>query len=131
MAGLDAKITWDLSDFDRLRQNVPSVSLVIKDALDEWAEKVLEESKRLVPVQTGELQKSGEVVKTAIIGNMSPKVEIIYTAEYALTIHEDLTLKHPNGGQAKYLEQPMTDHQGELVETIKKRIYELIMGKNG
>ena len=127
MAGLDAQIVWDLSDFDRLRRNIPNVSLVIKDALDEWAEKVLRESKELVPVQTGNLQKSGEVVKSTPVGNEIPKVEIIYKADYALTIHEDLTLNHPNGGQAKYLEQPMTDHQYELVETIKKRIVELIM----
>jgi hypothetical protein len=131
MASLDAKITWDLSDFDRLRRNIPSVSLVIKDALDEWADRVLEESKKLVPVKTGELQKSGEVIKTAIIGNMTPSVEIAYTADYALTIHEDLTLEHPNGGQAKYLEQPMLEHQDEIVQAVERRIYELLMGKNG
>ena len=127
MAGLDAQIVWDLSDFDRLRREIPNVSLVVKDALDEWAERVLAESRRLVPVQTGNLRDSGEVVKTAILGNMAPSVEIAYTADYALTIHEDLALNHPNGGQAKYLEQPMSQHQDELVQAVQKRIYELIM----
>lgn len=32
--------------------------------------------------------------------------EVVYTAPYAVYVHEDLTARHPRGGQAKYLEQP-------------------------
>lgn len=32
--------------------------------------------------------------------------KVSYNTPYAAKIHEDTTLNHPNGGQAKYLEQP-------------------------
>lgn len=32
-----------------------------------------------------------------------------FSAKHATRIHEDLEMRHPNGGQAKYLEQPMRE----------------------
>lgn len=37
-----------------------------------------------------------------------------FTAPYAIYQHENLEYKHPNGGQAKYLEQPAKARQQEL-----------------
>ena len=126
---MDGKIVWDFSDFDKLRAKIPKLSLITKDALDEWAEKVLYESQQLVPVDTGALQESGQVVKTDIIGNQMPMVEIVYDEPYALYIHEDLSLEHPNGGQAKYLEIPMTEAEPELARTIAERVVDLFMNE--
>lgn len=36
----------------------------------------------------------------------SAKVEVSYSAGYAVYVHEDLTANHPRGGSAKYLEAP-------------------------
>lgn len=33
-----------------------------------------------------------------------------YSANYALHVHENLEMKHPNGGQAKFLEQPAREN---------------------
>jgi hypothetical protein len=41
-------------------------------------------------------------------------VHVGFTAEYALHVHENLQVKHTNG-QAKYLEQPFREMQGELI----------------
>lgn len=79
-------------------------------ALYEVANDVMGESKRLVPVDTGALKGSGYVSEPRVeLGKI--EVEIGYggpAAQYAVRQHEDLTLNHPNGGQAKFLEQPLT-----------------------
>ncbi len=42
-----------------------------------------------------------------------------YTAPYAVFVHENLVVKHKSPTQAKYLEQPAREKQGELAESIK------------
>lgn len=38
--------------------------------------------------------------------------------EYAARQHEELTWRHPEGGQAKYLEAPARDNAGELMDIV-------------
>lgn len=45
-------------------------------------------------------------------------VEVSFTAEYAIFVHEDLAANH-TVGQAKYLEQPAREMRGYLVNMIK------------
>jgi hypothetical protein len=47
-------------------------------------------------------------------------VVVGYTQKYAIYVHEDMEAEHPNGGQAKYLEQPMRQlvNSGELAKII-------------
>jgi hypothetical protein len=75
------------------------------------AEVLLEKSQPLVPVEYGDLKASGHVKQG------DDGAAVIYDAEspegypYGIRVHEDLSLNHPNGGQAKYLEQPLhTEH---------------------
>lgn len=79
-------------------------------ALYEVANEVMAESKRLVPVDTGALKGSGYVSEPRVeLGKV--EVEIGYggpAAAYAVRQHEDLSYAHPGGGQAKFLEQPLT-----------------------
>lgn len=42
-----------------------------------------------------------------------------YSAPYAMRIHEDLEMVHPNGGQAKYLEQPIAEMKDELAAMVR------------
>lgn len=79
-------------------------------ALYEIGNEVMAESKRLVPVDTGALKGSGYVTAPAVDGGKI-EVELGYggpAAQYAVRQHEDLSLRHPGGGQAKFLEQPLT-----------------------
>lgn len=41
---------------------------------------------------------------------------------YAIRQHEDLTLSHPNGGQAKFLEQPAREKRPEMRALIEKKL---------
>lgn len=71
------------------------------------AEVILAASQPLVPVDKGDLKASGRVEDSGI------GAAIVYDAAspegypYGIKQHEDLTLHHPNGGQAKFLEAPM------------------------
>lgn len=42
-----------------------------------------------------------------------------YTANYAVYVHENLQVRHPTG-QAKFLEQPLREHRGDLMAIIRK-----------
>ena len=58
-----------------------------------------------------------------------PSVAVGYTAKYAVYVHEDLEANHPNGGQAKYLEQPAREkHEilANIVATAVKRGVSLV-----
>lgn len=85
-----------------------------------FATKVLNESKKIVPIDTGSLRNSGRVSGEKISADVV-EVEISYGgagAEYAAIVHEDMTMDHspskltavtkrPRRGQAKYLETPV------------------------
>jgi len=77
------------------------------------AEHLLDVSQTLVPREFGELERSGEVVKVpgghSVQYGGNPSEPII-----AIVQHEDLTLQHPNGRQAKYLESPMLTEIGTI-----------------
>jgi hypothetical protein len=68
-----------------------------------WAEHVLEESRAIVPLDEATLQRSG--VASVDPGSLSAAVS--YDTVYAVRQHEDTTLRHPGGRQAKYLEKPL------------------------
>lgn len=71
------------------------------------AEQLLTESQALVPVDTGDLKDSGRVTQHGSKATVSYDVLSPDGYPYGIRQHEDLTLHHPNGGQAKFLEQPM------------------------
>lgn len=63
------------------------------------AEQILEVSQRLVPVDTGYLKSTGKIVKNSI-GTYS----VVYTAPYAVYVHEIIDNWHDFPTQAKFLE---------------------------
>lgn len=78
-------------------------------ALYEEANRIFNESQALVPVDTGALRSSGQVTLPQQ-GASGVQVTIGYggaAAPYAIYVHERMELNHPNGGQAKYLEEPV------------------------
>lgn len=44
---------------------------------------------------------------------------VVYTAPYAIFVHEDLQIKHANG-QAKYLEQPLRENTSKMSAMVKE-----------
>lgn len=99
-------------------------------------------SQRLAPVNMGDLQGSAFTVvgwKGDISQNTSAdknpkskrastphpkKMEAIvgFTEPYALRQHEEMGYNHPQGGQAKYLEQPLNENIGKYTKDIGDEI---------
>ena len=49
----------------------------------------------------------------------SYRVAVGYEAPYAIFVHENLEANHPNGGQAKFLEEPARTERNAMARIIK------------
>lgn len=78
------------------------------------AEHVLAESRRIVPLEEGTLERSG----TATVDESALTAAVAYDTPYAIRQHEDLGQRHAPGRSAKYLERPFA----EQAETVKALI---------
>jgi hypothetical protein len=97
-----------------------------------WAEHVLEQANRVVPVQEGTLRLSGahhgpEVVGGDVCGAVSYSTGADADGqEYAVVQHENLTFQHSAGRTAKYLETPLNASraigQAIVAREIKKAL---------
>jgi hypothetical protein len=116
-----------LSGLDKLVQQVdrgirPQQALA--RAVYAEATTVLNESKKIVPVDDGYLKNSGKVEAP----NISPKetsVEVTYggaAAPYALYVHEDPDARHAPGKTYKYLEIPAMAHADKFTRGVKERL---------
>lgn len=72
------------------------------------------EAQRRVPVDTGNLKGSAFTRKDP---NNDRVVETGFNAAYAIFVHENLEAHHDNG-EAKYLENAVTNKQDEVVKAI-------------
>lgn len=80
------------------------------------------ESQKIVPVETSILKNSAH---TRMVGTgMDVAAIISYGTDYAMYVHENLEARHKPGKQAKFLEQPLRDHQERLREIIAQAIRE-------
>lgn len=109
---------WDIEEINLLISDFPIRAISVgADALTKIAYFIFAASQDVVPYDTGALSDSGEVGDPDLTAD-SVTVEIGYGNEdvkYAIIQHEDMEYSHPNGGQAKYLEQPCM----EAVATIE------------
>ena len=85
--------------------------------LQDGAKKVLKRARELVPVDDGDLRKSGKVSVDDVY------VVVKFTGPHAWLQHERLDYQHPSGGQAKYLEQAVAELGiGAMVEGVAARV---------
>jgi hypothetical protein len=100
----------------------PQVQAQIRKAaargLLEAGEYLKDESDRLVPLEEGTLRNSGEVSTDE--GKLTARVS--YDTPYAVRQHEETTYRHPNGRQAKYLEQASNLHGERAMAHVSQRI---------
>lgn len=93
------------------------------EGVKEIMEKVFEESQQEVPYDTGRLQESGKLRDTG------KSIIITYgnsEVNYAEVQHEDLSLNHPNGRKAKFIEDPLNRHKSDFIKNASKKIQEAI-----
>lgn len=84
--------------------------------LAQAAEFVLGESRKVVPIEEGTLERSGRV--TMLTENGEPVAAISYSTPYARRQHEELTWRHDPGRTAKYLERPMLEQRATAYEIV-------------
>lgn len=103
-----------------------------KNALKGWADDVLARSRALVPVNTGRLKSTGQVIGPELKDG-SWEVHIGYgdrkSAWYANVVHERLDVRHPRG-QAKFLETSINENLKQLDAALVNAI-EAGLGKVG
>ncbi|WP_238432755.1 hypothetical protein [Micromonospora tarensis] len=81
------------------------------DGIELAAEHLLQVSSGLAPHEEGDLERSGEVSKDANAG----AVAVSYDRPYAVRQHEEMTWRHDDGRQAKYLEEPMHTERDSML----------------
>ena len=97
------------SNFNKLLKIMDTVN---QKALKDDALDLLGKAVNLAPVDSGDLRGSGSVKfedNTVTIGFEEP---------YAVKQHEHTEYKHPEGGQAKYLEQPFRENIDKYINHI-------------
>ena len=90
------------------------------------------ESSRRAPVKLGDLRDNcvatlgGVTVfakNTEVLNSNPPSLaafgKVSYGLPYALRQHEDLTLNHPKGGEAKFLERPFEERKQRYIKWLE------------
>lgn len=103
-----------------LEWNDERVLAVLKGAtlegLELAAEHLLQVSSSLAPHEEGDLERSGEVSTDPD----EPAAAVSFDRPYAVYQHESMNLRHDQGRQAKYLEQPMSTERDIMLALIAK-----------
>lgn len=109
-AGEHFELTWD---GDRVLAELADASF---DGTLIAGEHLLQVSSGLAPHEEGDLERSGEVSSDRGSGT----VAVSFDRPYAVKQHEDMGLRHDEGRQAKYLEQPMSTEKDTMLALIAK-----------
>jgi len=119
------RITGVTEAQERTRKQIEHEKRAIASGLYIEASKTMTRSKRdFVPVDLGTLRGSGYVTLPRVIAGLI-SLEMGYggpASDYAIKQHEDLSLNHPSGGQAKYLEQPVKEDAPGWAESIQEHV---------
>jgi hypothetical protein len=120
MAGPRARVSWHPG------KAIAKVRRGAQRGTEKAGARVLEKAQQIVPHETGTLEGSGDIEP---LGEGRIGVMVFFggaAAPYAVIQHEDLTLHHANGRQAKYLERPAmegrADTRRDVAEGIRREL---------
>jgi Uncharacterized membrane-anchored protein conserved in bacteria len=98
----------------------------LRTELEAIAEDLINYSQSEVPVDTGDLRNDCQVL-SQIPSSQTENIVVGYKdMPYAHKQHEDFTLNHPNGGKAKFLEDPYDEHKSDFEARLKKAALEAL-----
>ena len=103
---------------------------IISRAMYSEANTVLNQSKKIVPVDLGTLKNSGKVKKPTFKGSLID-VDITYggaAADYAFIVHEDPNARHAPGKTYKYLEMPFMAHKPIFERNVRLKFVAWMLG---
>ena len=130
MKGKAISIKVEDSNFkENLKKAQRGIPKVVQKVFENNAQIIYENSQPLVPVLTGRLRDSGEVLTKDPENNEEMYASISYgggLVNYAVRVHEDLQLNHPHGGQAKFLEIPFEEQVPEITSQLSEAINQFL-----
>jgi len=112
-----------MENLQRIAARGQGAQKVISRAMFQEATAVLNESKKIVPVDLGTLKNSGQVKKPEVTAN-AINVDITYggaAADYAFIVHEDPNARHAPGKTYKYLEIPFMARKQTFVTNLRTK----------
>lgn len=115
MAGID----WDIH-LEGLDKTVAAIVAAKPIALARGGEHIRGVSVELAPVLTGDLRGSAGVTVS------DDTAHITYDSVYGRYQHYGLDFRHPQGGQALFLEQPMVTEAGAVMQIMADTIREVL-----
>ncbi len=118
----EVKMTWD---GDTVTAEARDAML---DGLFEAAQELLRLSGEEVPFEEGVLDASGVVDIDDVAGEATVSYGEGPAGQYAVRQHEDLTYTHQNGRKAKYLEDPLNENGGRLIEHVAGKVRGVLGG---
>jgi len=115
---MPVKVIWRGEEVERMTGEAARLGLF------DFANHILEEARRIVPHDEGNLERDSGVSMGEEAGK---EVAVVWfgagaASAYAVRQHEETGWNHPNGRQAKYLETPCKEHAGELPMTVAGRV---------
>lgn len=93
-----------------------------EEGLQRSLEHLLAESRKIVPLREGTLERSGRVVRDGLDG------AVTYDTVYAKRQHEELTWKHLPGRSAKYLEIPLNRDRDIMLRLMQVSLRRWLRG---
>lgn len=84
------------------------------------AEHLLGESRKLVPIEEGTLERSGAASAEQSGGETN--LAVSYDTPYAVVQHEAMDYQHDSGRQAKYLETAFNSQGDTALEVIARAV---------
>jgi len=98
--------------------SVPNVGGDGADAVFKAGEFILHESNKIIPFEEGTLKRSGIVD----MDRSEPRARISYDTPYAAVQHEDRSLSHDHGRQAKYLERTIKSKGDKMMDYLEEEL---------
>jgi len=117
--------TFGIPEFLARNQKTREVAgPAVEAALIEVGELILEESNKLCPIVTGDLRESGEVQQSG--HGFATRIRVVYTASYAVYVHENLDAYHEPPTQAKFLEETLRRNRKDIQRAIREGVVDTI-----
>lgn len=113
-------LDWDTEGFEALLSSIATnVDGAVPFAAGRAAEHIRGVSTGLAPILTGDLRASAEVKAVS-----HSEFRVYYPGPYARYQHYGLDFRHPQGGQALYLQQPMLTEAEKCFQIMADTIRE-------
>lgn len=106
----------------KIDQAIDIIRAAAADGLSRAAEMVLDESNKRVPIEDGDLRRSGKASED----REALAAAVSYDTDYAVIQHERIKYRHDAGRSFKFLEQAATSNAaraGQIIaDTIRQRV---------